>query len=82
MHLGNAIGIQEAIKNPNQEKQPSNGNVATLISTRYGTRLSGHPNGYVDLSPNNDVWEQWQWEWISPNKFFWKNIAHGKYLRA
>lgn len=60
----------------------SSHNVANLNSKTFGTRLSAHPSGYVNLSGNNGLAEQWEWQWISPNKFFWKSKAYGTYLRA
>lgn len=37
----------------------SDSHITNLTSREYGTRLSGRPDGKVDLSPNNDLWEQW-----------------------
>lgn len=54
--------------------------IVSLVSL-YGTRLRASPDGNVDLSFNDSLWEKWTSNYLGNNQFTFKS-AHGTFLRA
>jgi len=71
--------------NPPKKEQPkSNFSLSsgqTNLASWHGTRIRSHPNGFVDLSENNESWEKWTWVWLGEDKFLWVS-CHKTFLRG